>query len=80
MLRPVGLSHVNAIRAARSQINFGQRHGEVAGRVPGFQLFFFRPRVEHALPRRADGAVELEGRRRLGLSGHGVSGGDWDSR
>src|SRR5665213_4042777 len=48
--------------------------------MPSLQLFLFRPRVEDALPRRADRASDFDGGRRNGFSGHGSSDDEWFSR
>src|SRR6185503_6059054 len=80
VLGAVGFAHVNAVPAPDAQVDFGERNRQRTRRMPALQLFRFRPRVEDALPRRADGAPDFEGRRRAvffaewGRGGHGDSG------
>src|SRR5437899_2149769 len=68
--------HVDAVPAARAQVDLGDRRGHVAWRLPLLHLFRDRPRPEDPLPRRREGAAEPEGDGgdgRLPLSGgHGA--------
>jgi hypothetical protein len=76
MLLAIRLDHLDSILPARAHIHLGQSHGEWSRRVPLLQLFRFRPCVVNALPRRADGAVDLDDRRRCGFvtNARGVKG------